>query len=395
MVPSQAADANPSTRAVPATATKRATATKSVAKPAAKKAAPATKAAAKKAAPATKAAPAAKAAPVKKAAPAAAKAPAKKAAPATKAPAKKAAPAAAKAPAKKAAPATKAPAKKAAPAASKAPAKKAAPATKAPATKTPAKKATASTLAAAAAAETTEPTEPTEPIDTAVPTTGAASGATQDVPAGAEPAADAAEEVAEDEGEETGSEFTWDEEESEALRQARKDAEMTASADSVRAYLKQIGKVALLNAEEEVDLAKRIEAGLYASHKLADAASAGVIRAIALRYFNPIGADPALRTGLQNPAPTHALGKMISAHAAGEPFTVTGVDWPTRDGSGLRDYIHVWDLARAHVAVLERFAAALRGHQDDAVVLGFGLLDLLRQQQRGEIARHLEQAVGQ
>ncbi|HEX2073501.1 MAG TPA: sigma-70 factor domain-containing protein, partial [Geodermatophilus sp.] len=45
--------------------------------------------------------------------------------------------------------------------------------------------------------------------------------------------------------------FEWDdEEESEALRQARKDAELTASADSVRAYLKQIGKVALLNAEE-------------------------------------------------------------------------------------------------------------------------------------------------
>ncbi|MEP6597972.1 MAG: RNA polymerase sigma factor [Actinomycetota bacterium] len=64
-------------------------------------------------------------------------------------------------------------------------------------------------------------------------------------------------------------EFTWDEEEeSEALRQARKDAEMTASADSVRAYLKQIGKVALLNAEEEVDLAKRIEAGLYGAERL-------------------------------------------------------------------------------------------------------------------------------
>jgi RNA polymerase primary sigma factor len=63
--------------------------------------------------------------------------------------------------------------------------------------------------------------------------------------------------------------FTWDEEEeSEALRQARKDAEMTASADSVRAYLKQIGKVALLNAEEEVDLAKRIEAGLYGAERL-------------------------------------------------------------------------------------------------------------------------------
>jgi RNA polymerase primary sigma factor len=74
---------------------------------------------------------------------------------------------------------------------------------------------------------------------------------------------------AEEETAEGGTDFEWDdEEESEALRQARKDAELTASADSVRAYLKQIGKVALLNAEEEVDLAKRIEAGLYGSERL-------------------------------------------------------------------------------------------------------------------------------
>nr|WP_233165162.1 RNA polymerase sigma factor [Mycobacterium sp. AT1] len=69
--------------------------------------------------------------------------------------------------------------------------------------------------------------------------------------------------------------FVWDEEESEALRQARKDAELTASADSVRAYLKQIGKVALLNAEEEVELAKRIEAGLYCTQKMTEFAEAG------------------------------------------------------------------------------------------------------------------------
>ncbi|MEH1128844.1 RNA polymerase sigma factor [Micromonospora sp. CPCC 206061] len=62
--------------------------------------------------------------------------------------------------------------------------------------------------------------------------------------------------------------FEWDDEESEALKQARRDAELTASADSVRAYLKQIGKVPLLNAEQEVELAKRIEAGLYASERL-------------------------------------------------------------------------------------------------------------------------------
>ncbi|GAB2920149.1 RNA polymerase sigma factor [Micromonospora polyrhachis] len=65
-----------------------------------------------------------------------------------------------------------------------------------------------------------------------------------------------------------GTDFEWDDEESEALKQARRDAELTASADSVRAYLKQIGKVPLLNAEQEVELAKRIEAGLYAAERL-------------------------------------------------------------------------------------------------------------------------------
>ena len=77
--------------------------------------------------------------------------------------------------------------------------------------------------------------------------------------------------VADDEDEEeapTAGSFVWDEDESAALRQARKDAELTASADSVRAYLKQIGKVALLNAEQEVSLAKRIEAGLYSTYRL-------------------------------------------------------------------------------------------------------------------------------
>ncbi|HEU4426396.1 MAG TPA: RNA polymerase sigma factor, partial [Pilimelia sp.] len=66
----------------------------------------------------------------------------------------------------------------------------------------------------------------------------------------------------------TDTDFEWDDEESEALKQARRDAELTASADSVRAYLKQIGKVPLLNAEQEVELAKRIEAGLYAAERL-------------------------------------------------------------------------------------------------------------------------------
>ena len=92
----------------------------------------------------------------------------------------------------------------------------------------------------------------------------------EDVPAAEE------DEIAEpSEKDKASGDFVWDEEESEALRQARKDAELTASADSVRAYLKQIGKVALLNAEEEVELAKRIEAGLYATQLMAEMAERG------------------------------------------------------------------------------------------------------------------------
>jgi UDP-glucose 4-epimerase len=88
---------------------------------------------------------------------------------------------------------------------------------------------------------------------------------------------------------------------------------------------------------------------------LRDAAAATDLRALSLRYFNPIGADPSLRTGLQVKRPSHLLGKLIEAAEAGAEFQITGTDWPTRDGTGIRDYIHVWDLAAAHVASLRRF----------------------------------------
>ncbi|MEV0202494.1 UDP-glucose 4-epimerase GalE [Nonomuraea sp. NPDC050691] len=87
----------------------------------------------------------------------------------------------------------------------------------------------------------------------------------------------------------------------------------------------------------------------------ADIAATQPIRILSLRYFNPIGADPRLRTGLQLRRPSHALGKLIEAYEEGTPFQITGTDYPTRDGSGIRDYIHVWDLAQAHVEALRRF----------------------------------------
>ncbi len=92
---------------------------------------------------------------------------------------------------------------------------------------------------------------------------------------------------------------------------------------------------------------------------LEDTAAAAPLRVLSLRYFNPVGADPQLRTGLQVRRPTHLLGKLLTAVENDEEFLVTGVDWPTRDGSGIRDFIHVWDLAQAHVRALQRFDAVL------------------------------------
>ncbi|WP_415650787.1 RNA polymerase sigma factor [Rhodococcus qingshengii] len=165
-----------------------------------------------------------------------------------------------------------------APAAKKAPAKKA-PAKKAAAKKAPAKKAPAKKAAAKKASPKKAGDPDAEDGDVELEDIDITDGDLAEVES------DVVEVVAVGEDEETAAEpsekdkasgdFVWDEEESEALRQARKDAELTASADSVRAYLKQIGKVALLNAEEEVELAKRIEAGLYAVQIMQDLADKG------------------------------------------------------------------------------------------------------------------------
>jgi RNA polymerase primary sigma factor len=72
----------------------------------------------------------------------------------------------------------------------------------------------------------------------------------------------------------TSDDSVWDDGESVLQRRARREAELAVSTDSVRAYLKRIGKVALLNAQQEVELAKRIEAGLYAAERMRRSADA-------------------------------------------------------------------------------------------------------------------------
>jgi RNA polymerase primary sigma factor len=124
--------------------------------------------------------------------------------------------------------------------------------------------------------ELEEPSEGVTADDSAEPSDTVGPAAKKPAKAVVEPGPADEEEIVEpSEKDKASGDFVWDEDESEALRQARKDAELTASADSVRAYLKQIGKVALLNAEEEVELAKRIEAGLYATQLMTDLTDRG------------------------------------------------------------------------------------------------------------------------
>ena len=106
---------------------------------------------------------------------------------------------------------------------------------------------------------------------------------------------------------------------------------------------------------------------------LQDMAAATDLRAIILRYFNPIGSDPDLESGIYAKEPSHVLGQLVmAARGQKDSFTITGTDHPTRDGTGLRDYIHVWDLARAHVRAVERFDDVIDSTDASSVVVNVG-----------------------
>jgi UDP-glucose-4-epimerase GalE len=81
------------------------------------------------------------------------------------------------------------------------------------------------------------------------------------------------------------------------------------------------------------------------------------IRSIALRYFNAAGADPDGRLGEDHDPETHVIPRAIDAALGRGSFTVFGLDYDTPDGTCLRDYVHVTDLASAHVLALESLRA--------------------------------------
>ncbi len=106
---------------------------------------------------------------------------------------------------------------------------------------------------------------------------------------------------------------------------------------------------------------------------LLDIAAATELRALVLRYFNPVGSDPDLESGVYAREPTHVVGQMTMAALGRRPaFAVTGTDHPTRDGTGIRDYVHVWDLAEAHVRAVERFDHVLDQVGAPSTVINLG-----------------------
>ena len=106
---------------------------------------------------------------------------------------------------------------------------------------------------------------------------------------------------------------------------------------------------------------------------LQDVAAATDLRAVILRYFNPIGSDPDLTTGIYAKEPSHVLGQLVRA-ALGQQdaFTITGVEHPTPDGTGVRDYVHVWDVAQAHVRAVERFDDVIDRVGEPSVIMNVG-----------------------
>jgi UDP-glucose-4-epimerase GalE len=91
---------------------------------------------------------------------------------------------------------------------------------------------------------------------------------------------------------------------------------------------------------------------------LTDCARAGGFSFAILRYFNAAGADVAAGCGERHAPETHLVPLAIDAARRGDPpLKLFGDDWPTPDGTCVRDYVHVVDLADAHVRALERIAA--------------------------------------
>jgi UDP-glucose-4-epimerase GalE len=110
------------------------------------------------------------------------------------------------------------------------------------------------------------------------------------------------------------------------------------------------------------------------------------VRSISLRYFNASGADPEGGLGEEHDPETHLIPLLFRAILTGQPITIFGADYPTPDGTCIRDYIHVSDLAEAHLVALE---SLLAGGSSDVFNVGTGSGHSVR-----EVLRAVEEVTG-
>ena len=127
------------------------------------------------------------------------------------------------------------------------------------------------------------------------------------------------------------------------------------------------------SASEETQLAPINPYGtskLMSEWMLRDAAAAHGFKYVALRYFNVAGADPQARIGQRTPEATHLI-KIACQTALGQrqQVAIYGTDYPTPDGTGIRDYIHIEELAAAHLAALGYLD---KGGESTAINVGYG-----------------------
>lgn len=106
---------------------------------------------------------------------------------------------------------------------------------------------------------------------------------------------------------------------------------------------------------------------LMVEHILADAAQAYGLRSVALRYFNACGADEQGEIGESHQPETHLIPNVLKAALADERVRIFGQDYPTPDGTCVRDYVHVNDLASAHELALHYLQ-----HHEGAHVFNLG-----------------------
>jgi len=103
------------------------------------------------------------------------------------------------------------------------------------------------------------------------------------------------------------------------------------------------------------------------------------LRSICLRYFNAAGADPAGRSGERHEPETHLIPLLFRAVRTGVPVTLFGDDYATPDGTCIRDYIHVTDLAKAHILALEALSAGAASAKYNAGTgHGFSVREVLK-----------------